>query len=26
LHFGELVQLDGSFHDCHLGPAAREIT
>ena len=19
-HFGELVQLDGSFHDCHLGP------
>ena len=25
-HVGELVQMDGSFHDCHLGPAAREIT
>src|SRR5207253_9892176 len=25
-HVGKLVQMDGSFHDCHLGPAAREIT
>src|SRR3989442_4641295 len=25
-HVVELVHMDGSFHDCHLGPAAREIT